>query len=72
MTAKELIAELQKLDPEVKVSVAVYGCGGFDDLHGVDDVEQREYDGSKWIQIGISVGCDVHKGAFINKCSQAV
>lgn len=70
MKVKDLIAELQKCDPEVDASVGIYGCGGFDDSRSVEDVEQRAYDGHTWVQLGISVGCSIHTSkAFKEKCS---
>lgn len=69
MKVKDLILELTKLDPEVEVRVAVYGCCGYDDAHKIDSVEFFEYDDYRSVNLDISVGCGVHRSAaFKTKC----
>lgn len=68
MKNSELIAELQAMDPDTEVRIAVYGCGGYDDSHDISDVEEHAYDGSKWITVDIDVSCGVHRKPFKTDC----
>ena len=59
MKVKELIAELEQKNPESELYVSVYDCGGFNDIYGIDNVDQ--FDPEEAVQIAISTGCDTHR-----------
>jgi len=59
MKVKELIAELERLNPEVEVYISVYDCGGINDLHGIDNIDQ--FDPDEAVNLAINVGCDTHR-----------
>jgi len=61
MKVKDLIKELNNMDPEADARVCVYDCGGFDDSHEISDVEVNKGESWNIVQLEISVGCSTHR-----------
>lgn len=70
MKVKDLIADLQKLNPEHDVSISVYGgCGGYEDTYQIFDTDEYPADkhGPGSAFICVDKGCMCHVGTRTSK-----
>jgi hypothetical protein len=70
MKVKDLIADLQKLNPEHDVSISVYyGCGGYEDTYQIFDTDEYPADkhGSGSAFVCVDRGCMCHQGTRTSK-----
>lgn len=68
MKNKDLVSDLQKLDPEAEVKVIVFGCSGYESTFDVLDAGRSFINDGKEVHLEIDVGCKVHKSPGLKKC----
>lgn len=70
MKVKDLIADLQRLNPEFDVSISVYGgCGGYEDTYQIFDTDEYPADkhGPGSAFVCVDKGCMCHAGTRTSK-----